>query len=128
MLSEIYERLGPSLDTISAVAPVLPAGYNGDLQSPPFIYFNLVAPKGELQGYDGSGSLEGVLTFAIYADKGTPHGFLPIVDVLDQQLTNRTFGQLKTYIPGFQELGLDSVNKSLLRFDWVLPFKFFGEP
>jgi hypothetical protein len=127
MHKSIWQTLSSKFATLNTY-PLLPANFEGDISSVPYIKVSVASSPVSNADYQGTGKVHGVIQFAVYyANSDGPDIGLDVVEYLENELNNQRIDRLQTFMGGSQSMGLDPTNRSLARRDFSLPFLFYGE-
>jgi hypothetical protein len=127
----IHENLWRDLSSKVALLseyPMLPAEFEGDISSVPYVKIAIVTSPVTNNDYSGGGKVHGVIQFSVfYLNSNGPLSGLGVVSYLEENLNNQQINRLQTFMGGSQPMGLDPSNRSLARRDFSLPFLYHGE-
>ena len=108
---------------------IYPATWNQDVTTTPFVKFSVVFSGADQLGYTAGVRLRGEVVFQLYVTVDTgQRAVAALVDTLRGVfLGNSLGGQLDPAEGYLTTLGVDPADNTLLRYDYHLPFTYYGE-
>lgn len=122
-----FYALIPSNNLIGG-AKVIPSDFKGKATAP-FARVHFVLAPTKLASYTGSKELRGLLKISIFAKSGAGDKyFATLANNLDTIFEKKLLANdIQTYTSSLQFLGPDSVDATLSRADYTVPFSYYGE-
>ena len=132
MFSKIADDIYPLFDSTEWVSKgvlTYPGGFSDKISRDEYVMVHVLPSNTGLASYGANPYTSGLIILPIFTPNGRGNKRLfQISDFLGGLLNAKQFKNgTQTTIGALQSIGPDTVNKALLRGDFTIPFKFFGD-